>query len=299
MFEINSQLKPGIFPNSNSWHFRTIGMGTVNYRKAALRLATEAASTGLFSSSLGASERFLMEKSPIFWHKHHRILKAQLPGFGWWIWKPEFIKACLAAIPENHGILYLDAGSWISQQTQDLTTLNTYLDLANKETLLGSNSQNFIEEEYCSTELMDLLGLNDDQRKSNQFLAGFLMIINNKKGREFVANWSELLCKDDHKYLLHQFSEENDNRVLIHHMYDQAVFSCLMKKNNVTAVPTGDRSTEGAIKSIRHRYAYAINETNKSKITFYNFLYFLSRTRLYFLRRFTSNNFLIESHESK
>ena len=297
MVEINSQLQRNIYPTSSSWHFRTIGMGTVNYRKAARRLAAEAAATGLFSSSLGMSESFLKEKSPNFWHKHHRILKPQISGFGFWIWKPEFIKVCLEMIPENHGLLYLDAGSWISQQSQDLATVSTFFELATRETVLGSNSQNFIEEEYCSTEMMDLIGLDNDKRKSNQFHAGFLIIINNKKGREFVANWSQLLCEDEHKYLLHRSSVENPDLVLRHHMYDQAVFSCLMKKNNVTSVPTGDRSSEGAIRAIRHRYAYGVNESNRFKITFFNLLHFLSRIRLYFLRKVTRNHLLIESHE--
>jgi hypothetical protein len=297
MFEIDSQFQPSTYRNKNSWHFRTIGMGTINYRKAALRLAAEAASTGLFTSSLGMSERFLKEKSPSFWQKHHRILRPQVPGFGWWIWKPEFIKVCLEMIPEHHGLLYLDAGSWISQQPQDLATVSTFFELATTETLLGSNSQNFIEEEYCSTEMMDLLGLDDGKRKSNQFWAGFLIIINNKKGRDFVASWSELLCKDEHKYLLHRGSAETPDLVLRHHMYDQAVFSCLMKKNNVTSVPTGDRSNEGVIRAIRHRYAYTIHETNRLKIAYYNCLHFLSRIRLYFLRRFNRNHLLIESHK--
>lgn len=297
MFKIRSQVGPINYLNSTYWHFRTIGMGTINFRKAALRLASEAATTGLFTTSLGMSERFLKEKSPNFWHMHDRILKPQLPGFGWWIWKPEFIKVCLEMIPEHHGLMYLDAGSWISQQSQDLATLNNFFELATRETVLGSNSQNFIEEEYCSKEMMDLLGLDQDKRKSNQFSAGFLIVINNKKGREFVANWSELLCKDEHKYLIHQSSVKNPDLVLRHHMYDQAVFSCLMKKNNVTSVPTGDRSSEGVIRAIRHRYAYAVNETNRFKIIFYNLLHFLSRIRLFFLRRFTTNDILIESHD--
>ena len=202
-------------------------------------------------------------------------------------------------IPENHGLLYLDAGSWISQQSQDLAMVSTFFELATRETLLGSNSQNYIEEEYCSTEMMDFLGLENDKRKSNQFQAGFLIIINNKKGREFVANWSELLCKDEHKYLLHRSSVETPNLVLRHHMYDQAVFSCLMKKNNATSVPMGDRSSENAIRAIRHRYAYGVNESNRFKIIFFNLLGFLSQTRLYLLRKFTRNHLLIESHESE
>jgi hypothetical protein len=297
MFEIDSTLRPSIYRDNSSWHFRTIGMGTMNYRKAALRLASEAASTGLFSSSLGMSERFLIENSSSFWHKHYSILKAQIPGFGWWIWKPEFIKVCLDMIPEDHGILYLDAGSWISQRSQDLIKLSTFLELATKENLLGSNSQEYIEEEYCSAELMDLLGLDYEKRKSNQFWAGFLIIINNKKGREFIANWSDLLCQDGHKYLLHQNSVDTPNIVLRHHMYDQAVFSCLMKTNNVTSVPTGDRSTDGVIRGIRHRYGYAVNETSRLTIIFYKSLQFFSRVRLYFLRRITRNHLLTGLYE--
>ena len=139
------------------WHFRTIGMGTVNYRKSSVRLAREVNAIGLFDSSIGHSEKFLKKTSKQFWENHKNILKARVPGFGWWIWKPEYIARCLDEIPEGDGILYLDAGSYVAQTHVALLEIERMLILANEDSIVAASGQPFLESNYASTELMDLL----------------------------------------------------------------------------------------------------------------------------------------------
>jgi len=262
-----------------NWHFRTIGMGTTNYRKAATRLAREVESTGLFETSFGSSEEFLKNISPEFWKNHEGVLKARVPGFGWWIWKPEFILRSLEGVPEGDGILYLDAGSYVANSASALQEIQRMLILAAKDSVVAAHGQPFLEFKYSSAELMNLLGLTPSQRRSSQHWAGFLLVLNNQKGRKFVEAWRYLACAKQHEYLIPSRRAPQDSQ-LIHHMYDQAILSCLVKSEGVTSIEIGDKQIDGAVRGIRHRYAYGADEKRSFIIFFYRLIAFASKLRL-------------------
>jgi hypothetical protein len=274
------------FMGINSWHFRTIGMGTINYRKAALRLSKEVLSTGLFESSRGLDENFIKENAPSFWAKHKKILKARVPGFGWWIWKPTFIEICLNELNENDCMLYLDAGSFLAANERD-TFLNI-LENVNNFSIVGSNNQSFPEWKYCSKNLLDKFKISNADRLENQFYANFLMIRNNSYTRHFISEWKNLLCFNDHEFLIpHDNSLQPEG--FVHHMYDQAVLSCLMKREKMGNINIGDRSSPGVIRAIRHRYAYSIESQDLFIRVYFNAISLLSKGRLFCQRRFFRN----------
>lgn len=262
-----------------NWHFRTIGMGTVNYRRAAVRLAREVESTRLFETSIGFSEDFLRDQSKVFWANHKSVLKARVPGFGWWIWKPEFIARCLEQVPEGDGVFYLDAGSFVSNSEDGLQETNKMLAVAREQSVVVAHGQHFIERNFTSTELMNFLGLTASQRESPQHYAGFLLVLNNKKGREFVDKWRHLACASNHNYLIPSLRSPQDIE-LNHHMYDQAILSCLAKKFGETSIEVGDKQKDGPIRLIRHRYAYGISEKRKVVILFYKLIGLASKLKL-------------------
>lgn len=273
-----------------NWHFRTIGMGTYNFRSAAKRLAREVYETGRFETSTGESEAFLKKTSPDFWKQHSNILHARTPGFGWWIWKPEYLKVCLEQLPLGDGLFYLDAGTVFSTSDSDLKYLDFLLRLGATELLIGSNSQSFAEDRYSSLRLMDLCNLDKSQRKANQFWAGFLMVQNNLIGRKFVQSWSELLCLDDHRFLIPDEKERSDNPQLIHHMYDQAVFSCLMKAKNGISISIDETCKSGLIRPLRHRYGYGFFNSSIRLRFFYHLVGFVSKMKLFMERRLIKNS---------
>jgi hypothetical protein len=262
-----------------NWHFRTLGMGTINYRKSASRLASEVMSSGLFTSSIGWSEEYLQENSPKFWKNHAAILKARVPGFGWWIWKPEFMRLSLNEIPEGDGLFYLDAGSFVDTAEQGLSQLNSYLDLGEAHSVLAAHGQEFKERNYSSSKLMNHLALSSAQQDSSQHYAGCLFVRNNRQGREFIDEWSHLACANQHEFLYpkERASEDKD---LVHHMYDQAILSCLIKSHNFPSIEIGDKGKDGAIRVLRHRFAFGIYERKSSTLIFYRLVSILSRIRL-------------------
>lgn len=268
---------------TNVWHFRTIGLGTINYRVASNRLAREVSGTGIFSTSIGYDERFLKKFSLDFWKAHRTFLKARNPGYGWWVWKPEFIRKCLQEIPEGHGLMYSDAGNYISSAKSDLETLTSYLNLANEHNVVGSNSQGFLEKDWSSPELMNLLNLNDSARNSNQFLGGFLLVTNSPEGRNFISNWANLVCLENHKFLLPGLYSNHSSQV---GSYDQSILSCLLKQASKPSVYVGDSLNLGSIRAVRHRYGFPFHNANKFSVIVFKTISLLSRIRLALERRF-------------
>jgi len=271
-----------------NWHFRTIGLGTINYRAASKRLASEAEATGLFQTAVGCDEKFLREFSVEFWRDHKSVLKARVPGFGWYVWKPEFIRLSLENIPVGHGLMYCDAGNYISQEKLSLELLSTYLNLASEQNIIASNNQNFIEEQYSSADLMNFLSLGVKERKSNQFMAGFLLITNTLEGRTFINNWSSLACVNNHNYLIPE-SNLSTIKGFDTHRHDQAILSCLLKSISKQSVNIGDKFNDGCVRAVRHRFGYRYKNPNYASKVFYKTISLFSRFKLALERRIFRN----------
>lgn len=278
------------FKLKTTWHFRTIGLGTINYRAASKRLAREALSTGLFQTSNGYSEKDLKHMSPQFWSDHKNVLKARIHGFGWYLWKPELIRTSLNQIPLGHGLMYCDAGNYISLEKSDLALLSNYLNLATKHNILASNDQDFIEEHYSSQELMDLLSLTNEQRKSNQFMAGFILIVNSPEGRTFANSWSSIACANDHNYLLPKLSF-SPMKEFVNNQHDQAIFSCLLKNQNKPSIKIGDKFNPGCVRALRHRYGFKYDNPSLISVNLYKSIAIISRIKLALERRIFKNSF--------
>lgn len=268
-----------------NWHFRTLGMGSVNYRSAARRLAQEASRTGLFETSVGFNERDFRIENSDFWKDHKSVMHSRVPGFGWWSWKPYFILNSLLSIPEGDGLLYLDAGSVIKSDEESVLKIREYMDLISASSIMGSNTDFFPEEKYTSRDLLDYLRLTNQQRSESQYCAAIAFIVNDSKGRAFVREWCYLVCVDDHKWLIPLETNVAIHKDFKHHMYDQSSFSCLMKTYFGLSVDTGNKDVDGAIRLARHRYGFGLQESRPHIKFFFQFLHLANRVNLAIQRR--------------
>lgn len=242
------------------WHFRTIGMGSINYRLASRRLAIEATSTGLFQTSQGLTESEFAKLSPIFWQQHRNVLKPRVPGFGWWVWKPYFILETLLALPEGDGLLYLDAGSVIKQDAKSIAEIQKHMALTVLQGVTGSNSDSYEEQMYSSNDILNHFSLSNSQRLDSQYYGGLLYVINTQEGRHFVREWCRLVCEEEHRWLLPKEFVVPNHVDFHHHMHDQAILSCMMKAGSKIPVEVGNEGVEGPIRLARHRYGYSFFE---------------------------------------
>ena len=260
-------------------------MGSINYRLASKRLAREVDSTGLFASSIGLTERFIKEESPVFWKTHKYLLKSYILGYGFWIWKADLIRTLLSQIPENEILLYMDAGSFVDTSSQMRAELASLLTIISKSNFGGSNSQEFREKDFCSSDLLNYLKVSEDDRCSNQFYGGFIFVRNCKEGRNLVNEWVALTCKQNHRFLIpRNFVTKNDES-FVHHAYDQAIISCLLKNRGATRVRVGDRVTKGSIRLVRHRLATRYEKPNPIAAGIFKGIAYLSKLKNAILRR--------------
>ncbi len=282
-----------------NWHFRTLGMGSLNYRATARRLAREASSTGLFKTSLGLNERDFRLADADFWRDHVNVLHARVPGFGWWVWKPYFILNSLLSIPEGDGLLYLDAGCVIKSDKESVRKIEEYMALTLIRSMLGSNSDFFPEEMYTSRDLLDYFKLTQEQRSESQYAAGIVFVINDSKGRAFIREWCQLVCIDDHKWLIPLEENAPNHKDFKHHMYDQPSFSCLMKTHCGFSVDIGNKDVDGAIRAARHRYGFRFQESRFYIKFFFQCFYLSSRVNLALQRRLFRESLAVRpsSHE--
>lgn len=272
-----------------NFHFCTIGLGTSNYRKAAKRLAREALATGLFKSSQGNDEIYLKKNCNQFWKNHKSILKARVPGFGWWIWKPTYILSILESLPVDDVLMYLDAGSYIGKSEKDIREIREFLHFAELNDSVGSSNQPFIEESYSSKEYLDHIQLEDSARKSNQYCAAFLIVKNSEKGKSLIKEWQRLCCQSSHKFYFIASGTKIEPPNFVHHMYDQAILSPLLKKYSTIDLDVGDKSVQGSIRLLRHRYAFSYGEKNLFVVSFFRAISLLSKIYLAAQRKIFRN----------
>jgi hypothetical protein len=233
---------------------------------------------------------FLRDSSPDFWLDHRIVLSAKTPGFGWWVWKPEFIWRSLTSIPEGDGLLYLDAGSFIGRDDKSISSISNFMRIASKSGVSASNSQPFVEKYYSSTRFMDHLNLEQSDRNSNQFWAGCLFLVNIESTRNLIQQWRYLCCVNDHDFLLAKANSTCEVSDFVHPMHDQAILSALLKRARVPNIDVGDRDRQGAIRGLRHRFGYAFEEDRYHKRVGFLLLDFFSRVKLYVLRRIFSGS---------
>lgn len=157
-------------------------------------------------------------------------------GFIYYAWKPIVILECLEKMQDNEVLLYCDVGCNI---LNDGYAWKKLLDKVKKHKIVLSYSQgyqhrNFGSEEYKWTqpEVFKALRVKTPDRKSAQYQATWILIVNNPKNRKLIKTW-EKRCTDNNFFLLKpNKSNLLDRSFLIYHAYDQAILSCLLKSKS-------------------------------------------------------------------
>lgn len=228
----------------NNWHFLTFGAGSWTYRRSARRLTLEAQKFQLFGTCDFETEHTLSKKYPGFFMENEEILKPEIQGFGYWIWKPFLILEHLKNMKSTDGLMYLDSGSTLNLNAASRNRLKEYLNIAeNKNSLLfriakNDTDVNFAEENWTSSDLLDKLNLNELDRKSSQTAGGVIFLLSNENNIALIENWLEL-CKEDN----YRFLKPNkktyivaNNAYSVIHRHDQSILSCLQKKSGLYSI---------------------------------------------------------------
>ena len=198
------------------------------------------------------------------------ISKRKNRGYGYWFWKPLFLKKILNEIKNEDIIHYVDIGCHLQNKNN---RFYEYLDfLIDKDNWIlpfqyFSNTESFSKEilyperqeyKYSKADLLDYFNfLNKrDITHSPQFWAGSFFISNQKESENFLNEWinvfeNKIELIDDSKSRIDNFHGFIENR------HDQSVFSLLCKKYGIK--PLSAYECEWGEKNNKRTWEHNIN----------------------------------------
>lgn len=207
------------------------------YRFAARRIRKQINKLEIFKKTFIYSEKTFFE----LLDTHHRHLletftrEKASPGFAYWAWKPLIIGETLNLIPENSILLYVDIGC-------DLIQNNLYWNKLREKTSksqivtaysFGHGFRKYGEQEYnwSKPEIFNEFKTSTKDKESSQYQATWIMLVNTSKNREFVQEWQHYCTVDQLFFVKPGVNTNLEDSKLIENKNDQAVFSCLLKRN--------------------------------------------------------------------
>jgi hypothetical protein len=242
------------------------------YRFAARRLIRQINKLNLFEDIYVYNENIFFDLLESKYKDLLEIFQEEKtsPGFAYWAWKPLIINETLKLIPEQSILLYVDIGCDLIQNNfswnkiKEKTIKNKIITAHS----IGYGAKKYGEMEYNWTKpkIFKELKISDADQNSYQYQATWIMLVNNIKNQEFIQEWQyyctinklDLVRPEDSKKLLHSKLIENKN--------DQAVFSCLIKKNhmNPAVATTEDMDIVKASRNLSIFLFSKINLINKA-----------------------------------
>jgi len=202
--------------------FVTYGSSNFNLQKK--HIVNLAKNSKFFDETISYSPRDLDDS---FKNKYSEVLSNNRGG-GFWIWKNQILKQTVENLKENDLIVYSDAGSSLNLSAKN--RFDSYID-----NLLSSDKSTLrfkldLKEKFWTTkEIFEFFGLDNKSKYGNseQYLAGHMILKNNKDLKDQIQEFDNLLNYDHYlitnKYDNNQIQDFKENR------HDQSVFSLLSK----------------------------------------------------------------------
>ena len=242
------------------------------YRFAARRLNKQINKLNLFEDVFVYNENVFFNLLESRYKNLLEIFKKEKvsPGFAYWAWKPLIINETLKLIPDQSILLYVDIGCDLIQNDFNWNRIREKV--VNNKIItahaVGHGIKKYGEMEYnwSKEKIFKELKISTADQNSSHYQATWIMLVNNIKNREFIEEWQyycttnelDLVRPEDGKKLLHS--------KLIENKHDQAVLSCLIKKNhmNPAVATTEDMSIIRATRNLSIFSFSKINLVNKT-----------------------------------
>jgi hypothetical protein len=210
------------------------------------RIKAQAFAMGVYDKVFAINENHLSDDFKI---KYQEKLNKKVRGFGYWVWKPQIIKQLLEKINYGDIINYCDAGCHLNQSGRD--RLIEYFEIVNntdfgilcfqlnppKFGILADLpvTLDYPDFKWIKADLLNYLKIPHDSvhLKSQTIGAGIIFIKKTLSTERFINEWLKVF-DDDFSLVDDSESKLNNIDGFIEHRHDQAIFSMLCKKNNVS-----------------------------------------------------------------
>lgn len=177
-----------------------------------------------------------------YWKKYHKNFTYER-GFGYWSWKPYFIKKTLATLNDRDVVVYADAGCMLLRENRERLKEWINRTSISKSGILSPCHGPYLEHEWTRYDLYDYINTTYNKDNIDIFLntiqcgAGILVISKRKSSVDFIDKWNDVmsnhfhLCTDE-KSSLPNHPNFHENR------HDQSVFSMLSKIYGIERIET-------------------------------------------------------------
>ena len=188
------------------------------------------------------NESNLATFAPRTLEKYSKLLKKELPGFGFWIWKAEvcfnMLKEC--KISGYQGCLYLDVGCELYGSHFSKTFLRAILLIAKRREALVFASGG-TDRQYSKKHLVDYLGTQRKHLETRQIAATWFAITPQKSQR-LIEDWMETCLCDESLINLDHTNPQINFDGFVAHRSDQSIFSLICKQRGIRPFPCLDYS---------------------------------------------------------
>lgn len=146
-------------------------------------------------------------------------------------WKTEILQEVFEKEKDSDFFLYFDAGNEFNINTNTLKRFYEYFEIADSLNILSMiNRDNEKSLTHCSV----INRIYPAAAETNQRNTGTLFIRNNPVSLELINEWSFYIKNNNYENILVEDLKCCD--MYYKNLYDQSVFSCVLKKNNVTGI---------------------------------------------------------------
>jgi hypothetical protein len=158
--------------------FLTAGLGSKKYKLASRRLLGQAISFDHFKSYWHLDEDLL---NLIHDGYDQEFLAKHTKGYGYWAWKPIFIKYVFDLLSEGDCLIYMDGGCEIFSSSLSQNKYREYLNLAEIQGVLCFGTGH-IESDFTSHHIFDYFSINNKHvvLSTEQHSASIIIICKNR-----------------------------------------------------------------------------------------------------------------------
>lgn len=205
--------------------------GNKPWENALKRIYNQAKDTQLFNNLFILNEESL-DKETDFIKSNHDFINSGVPGYGAWTWKPYIIEKAFKKFPSSDFFMYLDSGSELNIKNSTRGRFFEYVDIADNDSIFGfRNRDQEANLSHCS--IIDKI--YKAGKHTLQFEANTLIMKNNDMSLNIIKEWKRQVIENGYENVVPKDIYKCCD-LFGHHLHDQSVLSCLLKKEKVEGI---------------------------------------------------------------
>jgi|688.fasta_scaffold140402_1 hypothetical protein len=183
----------------------------------------------VFASVNIFNEKTLQHFMPEWWNTHGTFVQQNSRGFGFWSWRSELIKKCLANLPQNEILLWIDCGCQLN--FNGYNRLVDYYNLANQHNILAFDV-GMPEKQWTKIDTLERVSKNFmDSANSGQLIGGINFWKNTAQNIDILTEIQSICCANNYHYVDDSQSNKSELPEFQDHRHDQSITSLVLKNH--------------------------------------------------------------------